>query len=209
MDDPAIDSVDQLVEQYEGKKLSRGRFMAIAAGIGVTASGAAVMLASMESKSARAAAQPAAAANATLHQQNLAAHATHLQTQSATTQSTSVAARKQALQSLLDDYADDAVVEDPLNHTPVVGKEAIALRKLEEMSSMRDVTLTVQNRLPHGNQVIAEWVMHGTHVGPYKGYAPTNREVTLNGVTVVTRKAGKIVKESIFYDIDKLIAQIS
>ncbi len=217
MDDSSIESVDQLVDHYERKVVSRGRFMTLIAGIGVTATGVAAMLASMDGKSARAAAaQPAAAPEHAMHTQNLVAHATHVQNQGATTQSASPAAhtqmdaaRKQALERLLDDYADDAVVEDPLNQAPVTGKEAIARRKLEEMTSMRNVTLTVHNRLSHGDQVIAEWVMHGTHVGPYKGYAATNREISLNGVTVVTRQHGKIVKESIFYDVDKLIAQLT
>ena len=216
MDESRLDSVEALVEQYERKTLPRGRFMALAAGIGVTASGVAAMLASMDSKTARAAAPRPAGAVSQASQQHLAAHDAHLQTQGATTQSGSAtghtqldAARKQALERLLDDYADDAVVEDPLNHAPVSGKEAIAQRKLEEMLSMRNVTLTVNNRFPHGNQVIAEWVMRGTHVGPYKGYAATNREITLNGVTVVTRQNGKIVKESIFYDVDTLIAQLT
>jgi steroid delta-isomerase-like uncharacterized protein len=217
MENPGITSVDDLVEQYERKSLSRGRFMARAAGIGLTAAGAAAMLASMESKSARAAVPSSSGAvSQATQQQHVAAHDMHLQSQSATTQSASAAnhlqldaARKQALERLLDDYADDAVVEDPLNRTPVTGKEAIAQRKLEEMTSMRNVTLTVSNRFSHGDQVIAEWVMRGTHVGPYKGYAATNREITLNGVTVVTRKAGKIVKESIFYDVNKLLAQLS
>jgi steroid delta-isomerase-like uncharacterized protein len=217
MDNPGVNSLDELVEQYERKSLSRGRFMALAAGIGVTAAGGAAMLASMESKSARAAVpRPSGATSQAIQQQHLVAHDTHLRSQGATTQSASAAshvqldaARNQALERLLDDYAEDAMVEDPLNHTPVTGKEAIAQRKLEEMTSMRNVTLTVNNRFVHGNQVIAEWVMRGTHAGPYKGYAPTNREITLSGVTVVTRKAGKIVKESIFYDVDKLLAQLS
>jgi steroid delta-isomerase-like uncharacterized protein len=217
MDNPSINSVDELVEQYERKSLSRGRFMVLAAGIGITATGAAALLASMDSKGARAAIpRPSGATSQATQQQHLAAHNTHLQSQGAATQSASAAthvqldaARKQALERLIDDYAEDAVVEDPLNHGPLTGKEAIAQRKLEEMTSMRNVTLTVNNRFAHGNQVIAEWVMRGTHVGPYKGYAPTNREITLNGVTVVTRRAGKIVKESIFYDVNKLLAQLS
>jgi steroid delta-isomerase-like uncharacterized protein len=217
MDESRIDSVDALVEQYERKALSRGRFLTLAAGVGITATGAAAMLASMDSKTARAAPpQPAGMVSQASQQRHLAAHDAHLQSQGATTHSGSAAghaqldaARKQALERLLDDYADDAVVEDPLNHAPVTGKEAIAQRKLEEMTSMRNVTLTVNNRFAHGNQVIAEWVMRGTHVGPYKGYTATNREITLNGVTVVTRQNGKIVKESIFYDVDKLIAQLT
>jgi steroid delta-isomerase-like uncharacterized protein len=109
------------------------------------------------------------------------------------------ATHRQKLQAMLDDYADNAIVEDPLFERPIVGKQAIAQRKWAEMTSMSGVTIDVVHRFAHGNQVVAEWVVRGTHAGHFMGYAPTGRQIEIRGMTVVTGENGKITRESLLY----------
>ena len=110
---------------------------------------------------------------------------------------------------MLDDYADNAIVDDPLFERPIAGKQAIAQRKWAEMTSMSGVTIDVVHRFAHGNQVVAEWVVRGTHAGHFMGYAPTGRQIEIRGMTVVTHKNGKITRESLFYDVAELHRQLT
>jgi steroid delta-isomerase-like uncharacterized protein len=60
----------------------------------------------------------------------------------------------------------------------------------------------------HGNQVSAEWVATGIHSGDLPGMPATGRPFTLRGITVTVREQGKIVRESIYYDLEHLRSQI-
>lgn len=216
-------SIEQLVQQRASRRMSRSRFIATLTGIGATASGVAILASAAEHVRSQAAGLVGARHEALLPQ-HAQQHNVHIQRQVASMQTApeAVAAATQHgpqvvatdtrlhhLRQLLDDYADDAVVEDSLDAQPIVGKDAIAKRKLEEMASMRDVSLDMVKRYAYGPQIVAEWVMRGTHSGTYKGFAPTGRQIEVRGVTVVTRANGKIVKESLYYDAADLIRQFS
>ena len=224
MDKIADGSIEGLVDGYRRKTISRAHFVAALAGLGASATAVAAIVATADARSAGTTAHAAAPQHAA-PAQHLQQHDEHLRRQGATTRVGAAAAvaaapaagapaaalsdeHLQHLKALVDDYAEDATVEDPLSAHPITGKQAIAQRKLEEMASMKDVSLDVTHRFVHGDQVVAEWTMRGTHVGPYKGYAPTGRQIELRGVTVVTRRAGKIVKESLFYNVAELDRQL-
>jgi steroid delta-isomerase-like uncharacterized protein len=93
-------------------------------------------------------------------------------------------------------------------HEPVVGRAAIMARKSTGMAAIPDLNITITNRVVHGNQVSAEWVATGTHTGDLPGMPATSRQFTLRGVTVSIRENGKIVRESIYYDVSDLHRQI-
>lgn len=224
MDEVVNGTIEGLVDGYRRKTISRARFVGALAALGASATAVAAIVATADARSAGTAARALPATHAA-PAQHLQHHDEHLRRQGATTRAgaaDAVAAAPaaapptaalseehlQRLKALVDDYAEDATVEDPLSARPITGKEAIAQRKLEEMASMKDVSLDVTHRFVHGDQVVAEWTMRGTHVGAYKGYAPTGRQIELRGVTVVTRRAGKIVKESLFYDRAELDRQL-
>ena len=230
MADQVNEPIEGLIDRYERKAISRGHFVAALAAIGASGTAIGTIIAATETRQSatRPVAKPASHAPA---QQHVEQHVEHLRRQTYATHATAaaigapavaqvraaepagtdpaVAARMAHFKALVDDYADDAVVEDPLNEQPIAGKEAIAQRKLEEMNSMRDVSLDVVNRFVHRDQVVAEWIMRGTHVGTFKGIAATGRQLELRGVTVVTRKDGKISKEALFYDANDLYRQLS
>ena len=56
--------------------------------------------------------------------------------------------------------------------------------------------------------VTVEWVATGIHSGDLPGLPATNRPFTLRGVTVVIRENGKIVRESLYYDVTDLYRQL-
>ncbi len=111
-------------------------------------------------------------------------------------------------QSLSYDYAEHAVVEDSMHAEPLVGRTAIMQHKSARMAAVSGADITVNNRIARGEQVVVEWTATGVHSGDLHGLAATGRDYTLNGVTVVIRQDGKIVRESIYYDTAELHRQL-
>lgn len=104
--------------------------------------------------------------------------------------------------ALQNDYAEDAVVEGSMFPEPFVGRAAIAARIGAEMQAFPDLQVQMTNRVVHGNQVTVEWVATGTHTGDFSGFSASGRSFSIPGVTVVIRERGKIVRESLYYDME-------
>ena len=190
-------TIPQMVEQVRAGKLSRRKFIVVATGIGVTAVGAGVIATVAESNAFRT--KAAHVTNADEHvAHNMNLHDQHLAVQ---------ASGKP--QSMRNDYAPNAVVEDSMYEGSFIGHEAIMARKGQGMASIPDLKLEVLNRKGSGSQVIAEWVATGTHSGDFPGLPATGRQFSIRGVTVVIRKDGKIVRESLYYDMAEVRRQLS
>jgi predicted ester cyclase len=117
--------------------------------------------------------------------------------------------RRQAVARIMDDYAEEAVVNDPLFARPLVGKPAIGTHKLAEMIAISDIDFEIGERWEDGNKLYANWTVTGIHSGPYYDLPPTDEEIVLKGSTVVTRNDdGKIVEETLYYDADDMRRQL-
>jgi predicted ester cyclase len=57
-----------------------------------------------------------------------------------------------------------------------------------------DLTLTVEDIVCQGENVVIRWSASGTHKGAHLGMAPTNRSVAFRGMTWQTFKNGAIVE---------------
>lgn len=58
-----------------------------------------------------------------------------------------------------------------------------------------DVSLTLEDQLAEGEEVVTRWTMRGTHQGELWGTAPTGKPVTVTGITIQRLAEGKIVEE--------------
>ena len=112
------------------------------------------------------------------------------------------------VQQLQHDYHENAIVEDSMFPHPIVGHEAILARKGAGFASMPDLTITSTNRIVHGDQLTVEWVASGTHKHDYPGLPATGRAFSIPGVTIVVRRNGKIVRESLYYNMAEVQRQL-
>lgn len=112
------------------------------------------------------------------------------------------------IQHLQNDYHEDAIVEDSMYPYPFVGREAIMNRKKAGFAAIPDVKIDVTRRIVRGDQLTVEWVASGTHKVDYPGLPATGRAFAIPGVTVVVRKNGKIVRESLYYDMTEVQRQL-
>ncbi|HEV8191431.1 MAG TPA: nuclear transport factor 2 family protein [Ktedonobacterales bacterium] len=181
-------SIHTMIEQLRSGGLSRREFIAGMTALGVTAAGAATVLATVTRRLQEAG--TAEAIHFDLHEEHVARQ---LAGDTAT---------------MMDDYAPDATVDDPLFDQPFVGKEAISRRYAAEVASVPDRQLRILNRTMAGDQLVVEWEATGTHAGDFLGFGGTGRTYTLRGTTVIVRRDGKIVRESHYYDVDTLHKQV-
>src|SRR6266487_1769791 len=187
-------TIPQMVEDVRAGKMGRRQFMKRLTTMGITAAGIGAIVAASKSSAATAPLQVHMAEHAAKHIQ---LHDQHLTAQSQGNTS-----------DLHNDYAEHAVVEDSMHAQPFVGHEAVMARKSGLIAAAANAQITVTNRVVHGNQVTAEWVATGTHIGDLPGLPASGRQFSLRGVTVVVREQGKIVREAIYYDVSELHRQL-
>jgi steroid delta-isomerase-like uncharacterized protein len=180
-------TIPQMVEDVREGKMPRRRFFKALTAMGISAVGVGAI--------AAAAAHPFAAKPASqgdVHEapeRQIQLHDQHLAHQS-----------RGNTGALHNDYAENAVVEDSMYGQPFVGRAAILARKNVGFGAIPDLQIKLTNRVVHGSQVCAEWVASGTHTGDFAGLPASGRAFSIHGVTVVVRQHGKIVRESIYYD---------
>lgn len=186
-------TIPQMIEDAWKGKLSRRRCAKLLATMGISAAGIGAIMAAASSDKA----MPASTSH-TAHPLQKQLHQQHLTYQT-----------QGDFQSLHNDYADNAVVEDSLHTSPFIGQAAIMKRKQNTTSAIPDLQFTVTNRLTHGQQLTVEWIAAGTHAGDLPGLPASGRTFTIHGVTVVERHEGKITRESLYYDMQEVYRQLS
>ena len=71
-----------------------------------------------------------------------------------------------------------------------------------------DVTIDVQRVSAAREWVIAECISTATHLGAFMGVPPTGKRVTAHVCTLIRMRAGKMVEETVYYDVLERLAQI-
>ena len=185
-------NIADMIEALRARRLSRRKFVAGLTALGVTGVGAATIAISVQRRQAgtHAAGKPATHDPILQHHQHLTSQV------------------QGDVGSHMADYAEHAMVDDPLFSAPFSGKAAIAARFAAEIASVPDRAITVLKRTAVGAQLIVEWEARGTHSAPFFGIGGLGRPYVLRGTTLVTREQGKIVRESHFYDAAALRRQI-
>lgn len=189
-------TIPQMVDEVRSGKLPRRRFLMTLTAMGISAAGVGAIAAA----ASRQVSSAPVAKTTPVHEQSreqLRMHDAHLANQT-----------QGNVSALHHDYAEHAVVEDSMYSEPFVGRAAIMGRKGIGMAAFPDVQINVTNRVVHGNQLTVEWIATGTHSGHFSGLAATGRSFSIPGVTVVVREQGKIVRESIYYDVSEVQRQL-
>jgi len=181
-------TIPQMVADVRAGKMSRSQLVQTLIALGLSASGAAIIAAAAHT------APVTPIPRMDVHEDEalqLQLHDQHLEARNA-----------RNVNALQDDYALDAVVEGSMFPEPFVGRAAIAARIEAEKVAFPDLRVEMTNRVVHGNQVTVEWVATGTHAGDFPGFPASGRSFAIPGVTVVIREHGKIVRESLYYDME-------
>ncbi len=188
-------TIPEMVDEVRAGTMQRRQFIRRLALMGISAAGCGAIVAAAASRQF---------VSTTVSQENLQDAVDHLQRHD-----DHLANQSQGkLEHLYNDYAEHAVVEDSMFPHPFVGRAAILARKSAGMAAIPTVKISVTNRVVHGNQLTVEWVASGTHSGAYPGLAAKGRAFSIPGVTAVVRQQGKIVRESLYYDMAEVHRQL-
>ena len=187
------DTLPQMVDEVRAGTMARRDFMKKLTTMGITTVGISAVIASISTSSASAV-ETLADGQAVQHLQH---HDNHLRHQA-----------RGNLHALNQDYAENAIVEDSMHSKPFIGRAAIMGRKNIITSAASEAKITITNRIVTGNQVTAEWIATGIHTGDLPGLPASGRPFSIHGVTVVIRHDGKIVREALYYDVNKLYRQL-
>ena len=188
-------TIPEMVEEVRAGKMPRRHFMKKLTAMGISAGGVGIIAtAATRAFSTR---QPSVVHADEEVARNIDLHKKHLQKQT-----------QGDIDGLHDDYAHNAVVEDSMYSESFVGHQAILSRKQMNATAFSNLNIEVVNRVAQNQQVTVEWVASGIHNGDLPGIPASGRPFSIRGVTVAVRQNGKIVRESIYYDMNEVKRQL-
>ncbi len=106
-------------------------------------------------------------------------------------------------------YAEDAVVEVRIASNQVFhGPEQVAAWAAGNFAAVPDLRFEIGRVLVAGDRVALEWVYTGTYTGQLPGLPPgAGQAIRVPGATVFELRDGKIVRETLYYDLYLFLIQ--
>ena len=89
-----------------------------------------------------------------------------------------------------------------------VGPEAYKRQVLRFLAGYPDLRWTIEDLIAEGDKVVACWSMSGTHKGEYLGVPATNKNVSVDGITIHHITNGKIMDTYSNYDALGMMQQL-
>jgi steroid delta-isomerase-like uncharacterized protein len=111
--------------------------------------------------------------------------------------------------SLADElYAANYTHHDPSTPDAGKGPESEKRRATLYRGAFPDFRLTIDDILADGETVTARWSCHGTHKGALGEIAPTGKQFTISGISVVRFTSGKMVEGWVNWDALGMMRQL-
>ena len=96
-------------------------------------------------------------------------------------------------------YTADTVLHEP--DQDLNGVEEAKQFLSSYIAAFPDMSVSVEDVVAEGDQVVTRWTMRGTHDGEVEEFGPpTGKRVELEGITIHRIEGGKIVEEWERYD---------
>lgn len=71
-----------------------------------------------------------------------------------------------------------------VNGREIIGVDAAKATVASFLAAFPDAHYTVEDMIASGDRVVTRWTATATQRGPFAGIAPTNRRVTMRGITI-------------------------
>jgi steroid delta-isomerase-like uncharacterized protein len=91
---------------------------------------------------------------------------------------------------------------------PTVGPANYKKELATFVKGFPDLRLTVEETICEKDKVVASWTLTGTHKGEFLGIAPTNKKVSMMGITIHRIADGKILDSQAIWDAISLFQQL-
>ena len=104
--------------------------------------------------------------------------------------------------------ATQYIGHDPANPEPLRGPAGVKEFISTYRAAFPDARITVEQQLAEGDLVATRWIGRGTHEGELMGIEPTDKQVTVTGLTISRLEGGKIVEEFLNWDTFGMMQQL-
>ena len=75
-------------------------------------------------------------------------------------------------------------------------------------SAVPDARYAVDDLIAENDRVVVRWRLVGTHLGDFRGIAPTGRAITLKGIAIYRVDGGKLMERWVVADLYGLLEEI-
>lgn len=76
------------------------------------------------------------------------------------------------------------------------------------ITAFPDLKFTVEDTISEKDKLVVVWTANGTHKGTFMGIAPTNKKVSVSGITVHQIADGKILESTAVWDAIGLLQEL-
>jgi len=105
-------------------------------------------------------------------------------------------------------FTDDCVYEDVTFGVVNHGKKELQAFADGVFAGVPDFKIELTARFASGTSAGLEWVMSGTHKGDFPGLPATGKRFSTRGVTILELQAGKIRRNSDYWDAASVMRQV-
>jgi len=115
---------------------------------------------------------------------------------------------KRRLELVSDLISPSHALHDNNSSGSSVGPEAYRAEIAVYLAAFPDLRFTVEDTVAEKDKVAASWTISGTHKGEFWGVRPTNKKISLDGITIHHIANGKIIDSYISSDTVGLMCQL-
>lgn len=115
---------------------------------------------------------------------------------------------KRKLELVSDLFSPSHALRDNNSSGSSVGPEAYKIQVTMFLAAFPDLRFTVEDTVAEKDKLVASWTISGTHKGEFMGIRPTNKKVSVEGITIHYLANGKIIDSSVSWDALGLMRQL-
>jgi steroid delta-isomerase-like uncharacterized protein len=102
----------------------------------------------------------------------------------------------------LDMFNDSNFTKDVIMHAhpDIVGIDSARAYYSNYLTGFSNIKFTIVDAFAQGDKLVKHWDFKGKHTGTFFGIPATEKDVDIEGVTLVKMREGKIAEEQDFFD---------
>ncbi len=105
-------------------------------------------------------------------------------------------------------FSKSHALYDPTFTGSSVGPAAYKTQVQRFLAAFPDLKFSVEEYICEKDKVVAAWTISGTHKGELFGIAPTNKKISVPGITIHQLANGKILDSQAMWDAHGLMVQL-
>ena len=111
------------------------------------------------------------------------------------------------------DVVNELIAANHTNHdpnSPDFGKGPEAYKRLVNLytTAFPDLHITIEDTVSEDDKLVISWNVSGTHKGDLRGTSPTNKKMSVEGITISRHANGKILESRVSWDALGMMQQL-